>query len=85
MHYVNIGLVTVGLNGTPVDKNDPSTTFNDVLSSSTEPRVLPDPNIPNSAGYPTIKQYLEDEAGDDYVLKYMDQYIIITYLEASGE
>jgi hypothetical protein len=48
-------------------------------SFSTEHRIQVDvPDIPNSAGNPTIKAYLilEDAAG--FPLVYMDQYIIVT-------
>jgi len=45
---------------------------------STEHRILPDVAIPNSANYPTIKAYLEAEAGGGFKFAHMDQTYVIT-------
>jgi hypothetical protein len=41
--------------------------------------VIPADDVPNSAGYPTIKEYLKAEAVSGYKLYHLDQNIIITY------
>jgi hypothetical protein len=45
---------------------------------STEFRILPDASIPNSAGYPTIKAYLEAENSGGFKFKHIDQTYVIT-------
>jgi len=46
--------------------------------------VIPDSNIPSSAGSPTIKEYLELEAAEGFVLKHIDQSFIVTYPKSAG-
>jgi len=62
-----------------VDKGDVNTKLSDVLCTTHEHRVVADPDIPSSAGRPTVKRYLELEASFDYKLQYMDQNTVITY------
>lgn len=45
---------------------------------STEHRIQPDPAIPNSAGYPTVPDYLTLESGGGYNFVHMDQTYVIT-------
>lgn len=46
---------------------------------TTEHRIMPDTtNIPNSADYPTIPDYLTAENADGYLLVHMDQTYVIT-------
>jgi hypothetical protein len=45
---------------------------------STEHRVQPDTTIPNTAGHPTLKDYLELEATSGFKFKHLDQTYIIT-------
>jgi hypothetical protein len=82
IHYVNVGLVKVDASGNVISKDDPSTTIRDVMNSSTEHRVIPRTTGPassaNSAGYPTVAQYLALEAAADHALAYMDQSTIVT-------
>jgi len=48
-------------------------------STSMEFLVIPDANVPNSSGYPTMKNYIQLEANNNYVVSHIDQSIIITY------
>lgn len=88
-HVAQIGLVQVAPDGTVfrkgsakinqfLDRNDG--TLSPKLSFSTEHRVLEDPAIPTTSGFPTIKEYVEAEALADYQLMHLDQYIIVTQL-----
>jgi hypothetical protein len=77
VHVVRISLVPINSAGQVVNKD--TATMKEMLDTSTEPRVLADATIPNSTGNPTIRAYIEAEAGDDYVLKHVDQSLIITY------
>jgi hypothetical protein len=43
-----------------------------------EHRVIPDTDAPNSAAFPTIKDYLVAEDGAGFNLLHMDQYMIVT-------
>ena len=80
VHVVRVGLFTVdAANNQRINKNSPSTTFNQLKNTSMEALVIPDSGIPSSAGYPTIKEYLEAEAAAGYTLRHMDQSFIITY------
>lgn len=83
IHVVRVGFLKVDGTGNVIDKNSPTTTIGDHLAGSHDHRVIPDANVPNSANHPTVKAYLEAEAGDDYVLEYQDQNTIITYLRNS--
>lgn len=66
--------------GLPVNKNDPTTKIKDTLRTEHRHVVLPDTtNAPNSAGYPTVDAYLRLEAAQDYVVKHLDQNMIVTY------
>ena len=53
-------------------------TIQQTLSFDEEHRVIVDTDIPNTSGNPTIKEYVETEATDGFLLKHMDQYIIVT-------
>lgn len=79
VHVVRVGLFTVDANGQRIDKNSPSTTINQLKASSQDMLVIPDASISSSAGYPSVKTYLESEAAAGYVLNHMDQSFIITY------
>ena len=79
VHYVRVGLFTVDVNGARIDKSGSSASINTMKSTSMEYLVIPDASIPNSAGYPTIKHFVELEAASNYVVYHIDQSIIITY------
>ena len=78
-HAVKLGLFSVDSTGTRIDKESGTTTINQMKSAELQHLVIPDTDVANSAGYPTVKSYLELEAADDYVLGYISQYSIITY------
>ena len=79
VHYVNIGLFNVDRYGVKINKDDPSTTINDMMYSSMDHLVIPAADVPNSSNYPSIKAYLKAEAEDGFKMTYMDQTKIITY------
>jgi len=78
-HIVKVGLFSVDSAGVRIDKESGTTTINQMKSAELQQLVIPDADVANSAGYPTVKAYLELEAGDDYVLGKFDQYGIVTY------
>jgi len=84
IHVARVGVFSIDASGIILKKDDSSVTIKQQLNASMEHLVIEDASIPNSSGYPTIKQYLEDEASSDYVLEYMDQHTIITYLRNSS-
>lgn len=77
IHIVRVGFFRVDADGNKIDVN--ATSIKTVMTTSSEHRVFADSAIPNSANNPTVKDYLEAEADDDFVLHYMDQNIIVTY------
>lgn len=77
-HTAVIKLMSVNQLGAVVDKNDLS--LKEVATVDTEPRIIEDEAIPNSSGNPTISEYIQLEAGDDYRLMHLDQTYIITQL-----
>ena len=79
VHFVRLGLFTVDINGARIDKSGLGASINTMKSTSMEFLVIPDSSIPNSSGYPTMKEYIQLEAADDYVVNHIDQSIIITY------
>lgn len=77
IHVVYIGRKPIQPDGTVLNKN--TATIQQMQNASGEDRVLADSAIENSAGYPTIKAYLEAEAADNYVLHHISQTMIVTY------
>ena len=76
---VNVGLFPVDATGNVIIKNSKSTTIGTMsASTSTQHRVIPDSTVPNSTGYPTIKDYLVLEDAGGWLFKHMDQSFIIT-------
>ncbi len=76
IHVVNIQLVKVNQDGTIVTGKE--TTIANMLHYETQHRVASNPNVPNSANYPTIEDYLIAEDAAGFVLVHMDQYLIVT-------
>ena len=77
-HIARISMIPVsGITGQIINKN--TATIADVLKSSTEPRVIADPAIPNTVGNPTIANYILIEAASGWVLYHIDQTMIVTY------
>lgn len=77
IHIVNIRLMPVDKQGNPILKE--SATIEQIKNQGAhEMRVIPNDNVPNSAGYPTIEDYLILEDSGGLTLRHMDQYTIIT-------
>lgn len=77
VHVARIHLMQVNSTGGIVDKNN--TSIDGMLRTSTEHRVVADATIPNTAGNPTVKTYLELEEAGGFRMVYMDQNTIVTY------
>jgi hypothetical protein len=75
IHKVNTQLMKVNAVGGIIDKDS---SIQENLVFSTEHRIIPNDNVPNSQGYPTIANYLRAEAQDNYLPAHIDQYTIIT-------
>ncbi len=67
-HVTNAGVV----------KSHSAMTIGEAILSTSRIRVLPDPNLPNSTGYPTVAAYLALEENDGYELRHLDQTYVIT-------
>jgi len=78
IHVAYIKPVLVDKVGNIIDKNDPETPISAVTSASSEMRIMPDGDIPSSADYPTIKNYLIAEDAAGLSLKHIDNNLIIT-------
>ena len=76
LHIVRVGLKNIDATGSVIDKT--TSTIGQVISSSSEHRVLVNAAVPNSAGFPTIDDYLLAEAAQDYIPYHIDQYMIVT-------
>lgn len=83
IHVARVAVLNVDMAGNVVKKDDPTVTLRQQLQTSMDHRMLEDVSIPNTAGNPAVKAYLEAEAGDDYVLQHIDQTTIITYLRTA--
>jgi hypothetical protein len=76
VHVVNVQLVNVDASGSVlVNKTG---TIAQVMTSDTDRRIAFNPNVDNSADWPTIEAYLMAEDDDGFKLVHMDQYIIVT-------
>jgi hypothetical protein len=78
-HIVYVRPTPVDSTGTPFTKDQTSTTIKKMMTANTEMRIVPDPQVPNSANTPDIKTYVQAEAAAGWVVRYMDNTIIITY------
>jgi hypothetical protein len=79
VHFANVGLFTVDPQGNRIDKNSVNTTIKTMLNTSMASLVIPATDVPNSANYPTLKDYLKAEAASGFKLYHLDQYVVITY------
>lgn len=84
IHVARVAFLAVDALGNALSKDSKTNTIAMHLSGSHEHRILQDDAIPNTVGNPTVKRYLELEADDDYVLHYMDQNTIVTYLRTAA-
>lgn len=84
IHVARVAVLSVDHLGNVVKKDDPNVTLKQHLSTHMDHRLIVDAAIPNTAGNPSVKAYLEAEAANDYVLSHMDQSMIVTYRRTSG-
>jgi len=76
IHTAYVGLVQVAPDGTIIDKNQ--ATIAQMQTASSGFRVLEDATLANTANNPTIRDYLNLEAANDFQLVHLDQTFIIT-------
>lgn len=87
VHVAYITIIGINSLGQVVNKLNPTTTYRDVVNSSTEPRVAPDPSNPSTGDpnatppttYPTIKDYLVREAAAGYKASFISATMIVSY------
>ena len=79
IHVARVGVFTVDNNGNRLDKSRGNHSIADMLATSSNILVIPDPTIPNTSNYPTLKDYLNAESADGYEFKHLDQTFLITY------
>lgn len=81
IHIARVGFFSVNSKtGKFIDKNHPDTKIRDVLRTEHQHRVIADvTNAPNSVDNPTVDDYLRLEAAAGYILRHMDQTMIVTY------
>ena len=84
VHIARVAVLSVDHLGNVIKKDDPNVTLKQHLHTHMDHRVLADAAIVNSANNPSMKDYIEAEAADDYVVHHMDQTTIITYLRTAG-
>ena len=82
VHVVTHGLVPVGAGGSILPAEHSIAAH---ITMNKEDRVLPDASVANSAGYPTIAEYLADENAAGFLFKHLDQTYIITEAEEAEE
>ena len=75
VHVVNVGLKRVGSGGQIVGTG---TTIMENLQFTTEHRILPNPNVPNSSDYPTVEAFLIAEGTAGFIPNHIGQYVIVT-------
>jgi hypothetical protein len=78
VHFVGIGLVRVAPDGTVYNASNSKRTIKEMLHFTDEHRVLVDSSIPNTAGNPTIQNYLNLEATNDFEPVQITQSFILT-------
>lgn len=78
VHVARISVFTVDSSGNRIDKSRGNHSISTMTNTSMDILVIPDASIPNSAGYPNVKTYLEAETADGFEFKHMDQSYIIT-------
>lgn len=84
VHTVRVGIFNVDAYGNRINKDNITTSINQLKYSRQDALVIPDAAIYNSANYPTIKAYIDAEAADGYELLYMDVSFIITGTPVGG-
>ncbi len=80
IHVVRLGQFTLDANGQRIDSSSKSAMLSGrLVSAGVDLLVIPDSSLTNSAGYPSVKLYLEREAASGYKLQHLDQTFCITY------
>jgi hypothetical protein len=77
-HVVTLSLMNVDSTGTVYNRSTDNRQIKQNLNFSTEHRVVVDSSISTTTGNPTIKEYLELEAANDFRLVQIFQSMIIT-------
>ena len=75
VHVVNVGLMKIGPGGGMVSRGS---TIMENLQFSTEHRIIPNDNVPNSADSPAVEAYLQAEAAAGFLPNHISQYLIVT-------
>lgn len=83
VHVARVGIFNVDSLGNRIDKSNPNTSINQLKATRQDALVIADSSNPNTAGYPTIKSYIEAEADSGYELLYMDSSFVITGIPAN--
>jgi hypothetical protein len=78
VHVAELSLMNISPDGTIYQRGSSNLSIKKVINFSTEHRVVADSSIPNTANNPSIKTYLELEAGDDFEPVQIFQSLIIT-------
>jgi len=84
VHVARVGVFNVDATGVVLKKDDPSISLRQQLTTSMDHRIIADSLIPSSVNNPAVKAYIEAEAASDYIVHYMDQNTIITYLRTAA-
>ena len=77
IHVAQICIIPISPSGSVLTPGS-DYTVQQRMNASSEPRILLDAAIPNSANYPNIPTYLIAEDASGYNLLHMDQTYIIT-------
>lgn len=84
VHIAHVAIRKVNsIDGTVLTKDDPAETIKQHIQFDHQHRIIEDSAVPNTTGQPTVDSYIAAEAAIDYVVHYMDQYTVITYLRNS--
>jgi len=78
-HVVYVRPTPVDATGNPFAKDQSATTIKKMMTANTEMRVVPDQAVPNSQASPDLKTYIMAEAAAGWVVRYMDNTMILTY------
>jgi hypothetical protein len=79
VHVVNVAYRKVDAVGNVLTKDDTAETLKQHMVFDHQYRVIPDPDVPNSANSPTVAAYIQAEAVDDFVVQHIDNTTVITY------
>jgi hypothetical protein len=80
IHVARVGVFSVDAMGNILSKDDPSVTIQQHLNTSMDHRVIEDADIPNSANNPSVEDYIAAEALDFYIVSFLNQSMIVSYL-----